>query len=191
MYEDYLKRKEKLIISAIEILDAEGLAGLTIKSLAKREGITEPAIYRQFESKLDIILAILERFAAFDKIIRNTVTEQNIKPRDAVIYYFQSYAGYYQNYPQITTVVFSLDLYRYDPKTNSRMMEILGERREFIQSLIEKGQGSGEITPDVPAEDLRDIIWGQFWSLVFWWKINGRPFDLKDRLIEEINCFLP
>ena len=47
MYKDYIKRKEKVIISSIDLFDEAGIKGLTTKELAKREGITEPAIYKQ------------------------------------------------------------------------------------------------------------------------------------------------
>ena len=48
MPKSYLTRKEKIIINAIDILDEGGINGLTMKEIANQQGITEPAVYRQF-----------------------------------------------------------------------------------------------------------------------------------------------
>ena len=190
MFEKYLKRKERIIISAIEILDESGCAGLTTKEIARREGISEPAIYRHFSSKLDIVLAILERFAAFDQVIRNTINEQGMVSQEALTYYLESYAVYYQNYPQITTIMFSLDLFRYEETTNQKMMEIINSRHDFIKGIVFQGQASGIFAANVSADTLADIILGQIMSATYWWKINNSIYDLKTRITQTIQWIL-
>lgn len=190
MFEQYLKRKERIIISAIEILDESGCAGLTTKEIARREGISEPAIYRHFDSKLDIVLAILDRFAAFDQVIRNTIREQGMGSQEALTYYLESYAVYYQNYPQITTIMFSWDLFRYEETTNRKMMEILNRRHDFIKGILFQGQSSGVFAADVSADTLADIVLGQIMSATYWWKINNSAYDLKGRITQTIHWIM-
>jgi AcrR family transcriptional regulator len=56
-------RQSEIIDAAGKILTTSGVSGLTIKNLAKEMQFSESAIYRHFESKEDIILAMLEFLA--------------------------------------------------------------------------------------------------------------------------------
>lgn len=190
MYKDFLKRKEKVIIQAIDVLDEAGIQGLTTKELARREGITEPAIYKQFDSKQDIILAILDRFAAFDGDIRNTILEQQMTPLQGVLYYVEAYAGYYQSYPQITTVMFSFDVFRYEVETNRKMNDIMNKRYDFITELVAKGQHAGEFSREIGAADLSNIILGLLWSITCRWKMQQKGENLKEQVTKALEWVL-
>ena len=50
------ERQQEILDKSIEIISRKGIQGLTIKNLSKEIGISEPAIYRHFESKTDILL---------------------------------------------------------------------------------------------------------------------------------------
>ena len=55
-------RQQEIIDTSLEIISTIGIQGLTIKNLSKRIGISEPAIYRHYENKISILLAILDYF---------------------------------------------------------------------------------------------------------------------------------
>ena len=55
-------RQKEIIEASLEIIYRQGIQGLTIKNLSKSIGISEPAIYRHYDSKIDILLAILDHF---------------------------------------------------------------------------------------------------------------------------------
>ena len=56
------ERQQQIIEESIKIIDDKGIQGLTIKNLSKAIGISEPGIYRHFESKTEILLSILNNF---------------------------------------------------------------------------------------------------------------------------------
>jgi AcrR family transcriptional regulator len=58
------KRKEQLLDVAAELFARDGYARATTAQLAKAAGVTEPIIYRHFESKRDLFVALIERTAA-------------------------------------------------------------------------------------------------------------------------------
>ena len=190
MYKKFLKRKEKVIITAIEILNEGGIHGLTTKEIAKREGITEPAVYKQFDGKQEIVLAILERFSVFDEVIINTIIEQKMTPKDGIIYFSESYASYYQSYPQITTVMFSMDVFRYDEKANAKMMEIMGRRYEFMKELTSKAKETNQIDTEVSSEELAELLIGIIWSTTFKWKLDGCKNMLNELILRRIHWLL-
>lgn len=46
------KRQTEIIEAAINLIAASGIQNLTVKYLADHLGITEPAIYRQFQKQI-------------------------------------------------------------------------------------------------------------------------------------------
>ncbi len=55
------KRREQLLDSAARLFAERGYSGATTSELAKAAGVTEPIIYRHFESKRDLFVALIER----------------------------------------------------------------------------------------------------------------------------------
>lgn len=182
IHSDLLKRKENIIITAIDLLDEAGIQGMTTKEIARRQGITEPAIYKQFNSKKEIILAILQRFSDFDHNIYSTVIEQKMNCMDGLLYFMNTYAEYYQSYPQISTVMLSYDMFRYDEETNEKMKGITYERKKLIADIISKGQEAGEFSKMISSEDAAEIILGILLSVTYSWKMEDCKYPLKQKL---------
>jgi AcrR family transcriptional regulator len=55
------KRREQLLDCAADLFSKYGYARATTAQLAKAAGVTEPIIYRHFESKRDLFVALIER----------------------------------------------------------------------------------------------------------------------------------
>lgn len=190
MAKSYLTRKEKIIINAIDILDQGGINGLTMKEIANQQGITEPAVYRQFNNKKEIVLTILERFAAFDENLMNTVGQQGMRPDEAINYFFISYATYYQNYPQIVTALFSYDVYRYEPEANRRMKEIIQKRSRFIERLVQEGIRQNIFSADQTPKVYAQMLLGLLWSSMYQWKMDECHWNLKENVTKQLDWML-
>jgi len=136
------------------------------------------------------VLTILDKYSVFDDVIMNTIKEQAMGNKKGLLYYLRSYSEYYENYPQITAVMFSYDVYRYDGTVNEKMKNIIEKRQEFVTGLIENGQKNGEIRSDISAHDLADIILGLVWSHTYKWKTFGCTFSLKEKILNSIGFIL-
>ena len=55
-----LERSRKIVDAAYELLDEQGLEGLTIRAVLKRTGLSRRAFYERFEGKDDLVLAVFE-----------------------------------------------------------------------------------------------------------------------------------
>lgn len=69
------ERKISIISAARDLIIQEGVQSLTIKNLSKKNGISEPAIYRHFKNKQAILIALIDNFEqnlmeAIDKPIK-------------------------------------------------------------------------------------------------------------------------
>ena len=190
MHNEILKRKEKIIITAIDLFDEAGINGLTTKEIARRQNITEPAIYKQFGSKKDIVMAILDRCASFDELIKNTIIDNKFVGKEGILYFARVYGEYYQNYPQITTAMFSFDMFRYDVDLLDKMNHIVNERSKVLFNLVAKGVENHDFPVDMDKQALTDVLFGIIWSTTFIWQMGGCMFDLKNRILKAVGIIL-
>lgn len=69
------QRKKDIIDAARELIIREGVQGVTIKNISKKNRISEPAVYRHFKNKREILVGLIENFesnlmTAIDEPIR-------------------------------------------------------------------------------------------------------------------------
>jgi len=190
MKKNIIKRKNKILIEAIDLLDESGIQGLTTKEIAKRQGITEPAIYKQFESKKHIILSIIDQYAKYDETIRGTVLQQGMCFEEKIIYYVNAYTEYYESYPQITVLMFSADIYRYDPDTFTQMKEIIQDREAFLMDIVAKAQEDGEVIKTCDPEEIADAVHAAICWYIYKWRVLGADVALKKSLQERMRTLL-
>ena len=190
MFKHYLNRKEQIIISAIEIMDERGTNGLTMKEISIRQGVTEPAIYRHFKNKQEVILTILERTAVFDEGLFNTILQNNISALGSVHFFIESYTTYYESYPELITIVFSFDAYRYEQETMEMMQAIIEQREAFLCRVIEEGMADGTINQSMNASQYAKLLMGQIWSVLYHWKMNHCQGSVKQEMMLNINWIL-
>jgi len=178
-----LQRKEKLIITAIEVLSEVGINGMTIKEIAKRQNISEPAIYRYFDGKREIIKEIFRRYSIYDEAIKNTMLHNNMVGKEAIKYLCKTYAEYYQNYPEITTVMFSFDTFKYDEEINEEMKNTINNRYNLLFDIVSEAIAKGEVSSNNDAKSLTDSIFSILWAITFLWRIENCGFDVKERIL--------
>ena len=188
--EQFLHRKERLLISAIRLLDEGGLAGVTTREMARREGISEPAVYRHFNGKTDILMAILEQFSAFDVNLENTVRENSMNPLDAIRHLCRAYAGHYSGYPEIANVMFSLDLWKYDAQLQHKYESIIMTRYRLMRDLVDHCASLRLLRPDVKPEVLSDLLSNLVISTTRQWRLEGMSYSLAERMEDVLDLIL-
>lgn len=179
-----ITRKESIIISAIDILSKEGIRGMTMKKIAEKEEISEPAVYRHYKSKKDVVVAILEKFSRYDDQIIGTVVQQNLEPREAIVFFASSILDYYQGYPEVATVMFSLDVFSYNEETNTIMDAIIKKRCDFLSSVVSLGIEKDIFCIDLEKDIIVDMIYGFIMHTTFAWKSHKQSYDLKKRVLK-------
>lgn len=185
-----LHRKESVIITAIEIIDDLGLQGLTTREIAKRQGISEGTLFRHFKNKAEIMLAILDNFSKYDSDIMETINIRKLRSKEAIIYFVDAYALYYESYPAITAILQAYDSLMYDDNLRDKLKSIIYNRTDFISTLIEEGKTTGEIQAEVDAENLTNIIFGIIRVVSLKWRIEKYNFPLREKILSAVNMAL-
>ena len=185
-----LHRKESVIITAIEIIDDLGLQGLTTREIAKRQSISEGTLFRHFKNKAEIMLAILDNFSKYDSDIMETIKSRKLKPKEAIVYFVDAYALYYENYPAITAILHIYDSLIYDKQLKDKVKSIIDTRTSFISMIIDEGKKQGHIKAEVDTENLGYIIFGIIRSVSLKWRMETYIFSLRERILSAVNMVL-
>lgn len=190
MESNILHRKERLIITTIEIIDELGIMGLSTREVARRQGVSEATIFRHFKSKNQLLIAVLEHFSKFDADIFQSIKLKELKPAEAIRYLIGSYTEYYENYPAITSVMQIFDVLRYEPELADKIYSILNIRTSFLTQLVNDAKKAGEIRPDADSESISDAIFGFCREICLKWRLNGRKFSLRERTLSTLKIVL-
>lgn len=187
------ERQKEIIEVSLELISEKGIQGLTIKNLSKKIGISEPAIYRHYDSKTDILIAILDHF--------NSNTEQIFKKElqnvdnavDKIAHLFTKHFASFSAKPSLVSVIFSEEIFRNDPVLIDKISKVIDKNHQILAKIVSVGQANGEIRSDIEAEHLSTIIIGTLRLFVKRWQFSAYAYNLPKegkKLIESIKLLI-
>jgi len=186
----YISRKDRIIISTIELIDEFGFNGLSIKKICKRQEFSEGSLYKHFRSKDEIILGVLDYYSRFDEDIEQTISMKNFSSKESITYYITRFAEYYENYPAMTAILNSYEILRNEVGSSCKIMEIFKFRRDLMKKIIEEGIKAGVFRLNIDSEGLSDIILGSSREIALKWRMEQYNFKLKDRVLSILDMIL-
>ena len=144
-----------ILRAAADLLETQGVGGLTIKGIAEAAGVTRPAIYRRWstptEIALDAFLGIAER---------EIPTEAGDDPAAALAEHILAMARFMRG-QRGRVVVELLGAAQSDPELLALFRErFLGRRRALGRALFEAGIAAGAFDPDLDVELAIDLYAG-------------------------------
>lgn len=178
-----IERQEQIRKEALRIIHYKGYSNLSIRELAKNVGISEAAIYRHFESKDAITLALLEDLKdQFQVLVQGIGNIES--PREMLYQFILRMIHFLENNHEMTALLFNEEVFPPDSPAAHSLQNLIVERQEFFQSLITRAQQQGEFRRDVPAPDLALILVGLIHKMVAEWRRLGFRFDMPGRVQE-------
>lgn len=172
-------RRERIVITAIDVINELGVQALSTKRIAQMEGISESTVFKHFASKNAILQAVLHTYSQFDCDIMESIQLKELTCIDSLFYYTDAYTQYYESYPSITAITQGMDEMRYIDGLALKVDAIKNRRRQFLMDLIARGQCEGQIKPDLLPEVVVDIIIGTVLASVGRWRSEGFNFALN------------
>lgn len=180
-------RQQEIIDVALELIASGGIQALTIKNLARNIGFAESAIYRHYNNKTQILLAILDFFEHnTDQFFLNQL-DTNVDALTKIELLFQNHFRKFSVTPSLVSVIFSEEIFRNEEELTIKVKGIMSKNIGSIRLILETGQRGGEIRTDIPASDLSLIIVGSLRMLVKHWQMSNYEFNLVERGATFIN----
>jgi len=175
---DIKPRQLEIIESAGKILTTSGVSGLTIKNLAKEMKFSESAIYRHFNSKEEILVAMLNYLSgSMDQIQRKAIETGN-SPEERFIALFKDQFSFFETNPHFVVAVFSDGLMEHSHQINNEILKIMNIAMKNLMPIIMEGQQKGVFTNAISTDELMHIVMGTIKLQMFKWRIADFQFDI-------------
>lgn len=180
------ERQKEIISASLELIAESGIQSLTIKNLSKKIGLVESAIYRHYESKTQILIALLDTIGEQTKY-------SNEKKVDSIFEFIEekleNHFLTFQKNPALVSVVFAEDLFQNEPQLVEKTRLKVEKSLSALSELIQQGQQRREIRTDIDAGIISIMINGSLRMLVKQWKMSGYSFNLISRGEELIESY--
>ncbi len=183
-------KKESIIFTTIDLINELGIQAVSTREIAKRQGISQSAIFQYFPKKNDLILAVLEQFSQYDNDIFSTAKLKNKQNGEAIRFYIESYLLYYENYPAITSIMQAFDIFRNTPILGEKVKKIFNDRIEFLRVILVQSRDEGFLDKNVDCSILADIIFCTCRGICFRWRLYNYNFSLRDKCFKEVDMLL-
>ena len=178
LLKEMTSRQEEIIDRSIEIIAAKGIQGLTIKNLSREIGISEPAIYRHFESKTDILLAILDKFNEILSFMNGELKDKDVSALQKIDYLFSKVISIFTEEPSHISVIFSEEIFKNEKVLKTKIVGIMNSKRDFVDSVLLEGQKRNEIRDDIDHRTLTLIVMGTLRFMIKQWDIRDQNENL-------------
>lgn len=175
----FTDRQKEIIDVSILIIAEKGIQQLTIKNISKSMGITEPAIYRHFDGKLDILLSILSHFKTNSHTISAKIISDKTSSIKKIESLFMNHFKQFTTNPASAAIIFSEEIFQNDKRLAEQVNLMMQFNQNMIIKIIIKGQQNNEIRKDIPEKLLSIIIMGTLRLIVSKWRLSNFSFDLE------------
>ncbi len=172
------KRQQEIIDKSVRIIATRGIQGLTIKNLSKEIGISEPAIYRHFESKTDILLAILQNFKEIIASVNKELKQINEPAVKKIEILFSRIINIFIQTPSPISVIFSEEIFKNEKVLKNTIVEIMNENERNIEIILKEGQKKREIRNDIDHKILAVIVMGSLRFVIKQWDLKNQHENL-------------
>ena len=173
------ERQIQIIEKSIELIANQGIQGFTIKNLSKAIGISEPAIYRHFDSKTGILIAILNNFKEMSEMMSFMIVEIEGTAIEKVKFLFSKMFEIFAEQPAIISVIFSEEIFQNEIVLKEKILEIHNIQQSNIEGVIGEGQADKSIRLDIDKATIALILMGSLRLLVKRWELNQQNFNLE------------
>jgi len=173
-------RRKQIIEISLEIIRQGGIQKLTIKEISKQLGLSEQAIYRHFDDKLEILVLIIQYF---NERLRNSFepTNKAESTLEQIRRLITSHIELLDSYPAMVVVIFGEEIFQNEARLADEVRNALTKRIDHITKLIKRGQVAGEIKNNYSAESLAFMFLGTMRLLATTWRLSSFSFSLAER----------
>ena len=147
------ERRAAVLDCACRAFSHGSYRGTTTAEIARAAGVTEPVLYRHFESKRDLYLACLdETWAQVQKLWESVISEEP-DPGNWLPAIGQAFLSSETYRPVLTSLwVQALAEASHDREIRRRLRENLREAHRVVSDVIRRSQAAGGIRRDRDAE---------------------------------------
>ncbi len=175
----YSKAKTAVLAAAAGVIRERGPRSATLKNIANRVGITEPAIFRHFEG-VDGLFAGL--FHTVERVYARIGQgfEEELKGWERLRTATLSMVEILADGKDLAyVIIYARQVFGGYPDLRERLNELEAEDQEHFLACVKEAVERKEVRSDISPETISSTIFGMTYVTVAQWITSGFSFDLK------------
>lgn len=176
----YSRAKTAVLSAASAVIREDGPRAATLKNIASRAGITEPAIFRHFDG-VDGLFAGL--FSVYERVYESSIAAYDADGRGlaklrSASFTLVDHIAASKDFSYI--LVYARHVFRGYPELKAKVAENDARDQAQVLACISEGIKSGEVRSDIdPVSAAVSLIGGIYITAVMWIE-SGLAFDLRE-----------
>jgi AcrR family transcriptional regulator len=143
------ERRDQIIRATIDIMAEHGLPGTTTKRIAEKVGISEPAIYKYFPGKKELVLEALEEAGKQPLKILSQVGDKEDSVPERIMKLSAAFYEFVMDSPESSILLFEAITGSRDPDIKAALSgKFMGFTR-IISDMFEAGKKQGSVREDL------------------------------------------
>ena len=184
-------RQKDILSTALEIVANEGTRSLTMKRVAQALNVTEPAIYRHFESKRHLLLSLYSYVELLFLTGLRPIVSMDLPVKRRLYLFVENILNYLSEHKGVNLILLAETIYHKDEQLRKAMLSIFlgvkGLAAELLKEGIKTGDLRADILPDEYATCLVGMIQGVLTQHIL--EQDGK-LKVKKETETILDCFL-
>jgi AcrR family transcriptional regulator len=157
-------RKTEIADAALHVIARQGIAALTMATLAAELGVTAGALFRHFESREAILDAVAVRVV---ELLDASFPSEDLPPAARLEAFVRARTAVVGQAPGLARLLLSEQFALALPERSvARIQAAIEKSRGFVVRALRDAAARGEVRADLPPEDLAAIVMGTMQLLV-------------------------
>ncbi len=179
-------RREEVLQKAMEVIVEEGLARLTMKRVAQKMGFSEPAMYRHFKDKQDLMKGMIRRVREkFFQIVDQA--DQAAPPREFLEQTLCRLMDYLEKVNGVTILFLSDSTYNRDESLREELLAWFQGMEKRFTAYLEAARARGETRPDLSVRGAALSIVGAIQCLTIRFVVGGGNLSITEPCPEVVD----
>ncbi|MDZ7749441.1 MAG: TetR family transcriptional regulator [Halofilum sp. (in: g-proteobacteria)] len=174
-------RRDEILDAMLAMVAEEGPDRVTTRGLARRVGITEPVLYRQFAGgKAEMWHALAGRVGeAMQAAWRRALADAGGIALERLRALIGAQMRTIADIPALPAILFSRTLHRDNAALRAGLGEVAGRLHARIEQLVCEGQAHGELRADVDPDATAWLLIATIQGTAIRWSLSERAFELE------------
>jgi AcrR family transcriptional regulator len=174
------ERRRQILDTMLRMAGEKGPDAVTTKALAKRIGVSEPALYRHFpagkpEMWRTLATVLGERMQVAWRAALGEADPAPARLRQLVAAQLHLIAAI----PALPAILFSRTLHQGNAALRAGMAEVVGRFHARLEHVVADGQRAGELDPSVDPDAAAWLLISVVQGTAIRWSLSERSFDLE------------
>ncbi len=179
------ERKEEIFFIIAQIISEKGLSEVSTTEVAKRLGVSQPAIYKYFKNKDEMIIYFISHLKEqLSKILEKAGRGKDTFEKLYILY--QNHFALIEKTKILPRVIFSDTIYLGSEEKRIALQEVIEFYKDGIKQILKEGIEKKEIK-EIDIHIGANLVIGLVISCTLEWMLGGMSYSLKDKSDQVVN----